>query len=101
MNKVDFLAITTDDLSSQYQKEAFISLTLHYLNQLFEQVKISLGIIPANYSHNSGNLKNHLLEILSGLVEKKVKVMVVDHASTMALFVHQWMVTFIAVSSSF
>ena len=84
LNKVDFLAITTDGWSSQYQKGAFISLTLHYLNELFEQVNISLGIIPANYSHNAGNLKNHLLEILSGLgVEKKVKVMIVDHASTM------------------
>jgi hypothetical protein len=79
-----FYAITTDGWTSEAKKKACITLTIHYLNRLFELSKISLGIITADYAHNAENLAEHLNNLLSkyGILDK-VTLMVVDHASTM------------------
>jgi hypothetical protein len=84
LEKIEFCSITTDGWSSKFQKKAFISLTIHYLDEHFKPVKISLGIIPADHNHNAQNLAKHLKALLCDhKIKKKCKVMVVDHASTM------------------
>jgi hypothetical protein len=64
LEKIEFCSITTDGWSSKFQKKAFISLTIHYLDEYFKPVKISLGIIPADYNHNAQNLAKHLKALL-------------------------------------
>ncbi len=81
-----FYGITTDGWSSKAKKKACISLTIHYLNATFDLDKISLGIISADYAHNSENLRDHLNSLLAkyGILDK-VMIVVMDHASTMGL----------------
>ena len=66
------------------QKKACFSLTIHFLDKVFELKKISLGVIAADYEHNAENLSDHLNKVLSsyGILDK-VSVICVDHASTM------------------
>ena len=79
-----FFAITTDGWSSKKKKKAFISLTIHYLNSQFSVENISLGILKADYEHNSKKLSEHLNKLLEEYgILNKVSIMVVDHASVM------------------
>jgi ElaB/YqjD/DUF883 family membrane-anchored ribosome-binding protein len=79
-----YYGITTDGWSSEAKKKACISLTIHFLDKVFELKKISLGVIAADYEHNADNLADHLNKVLSsyGILDK-VSVICVDHASTM------------------
>jgi hypothetical protein len=84
LEQFEFYGISTDGWSSEVQKKACISLTIYYLDVIFELQKISMGVISADYRHNADNLSEHIKKICNELkIWKKVSVIVVDHASTM------------------
>ena len=83
LKSFEFYGITTDGWSSEAKKMACISLTLHYLDALYELQKISMGVIVADYEHNAQNLSTHLHQLLTSLgIWRKVTVVVVDHAAS-------------------
>ena len=81
---VDWASLTTDIWTSPSQ-HSFISLTLHYINEAFEQKFIVLGCFPFDCSHDA----DHILDILLAKINQydslhdKIHMVVRDNASNM------------------
>ncbi len=80
---IDYLAVTTDGWTANYQKKCYLSLTAHYIDDNFEFKTYKLGIHQINkHDHLSTAKKLENKLKLFGIFEK-VNFMAVDNAAVM------------------
>jgi hypothetical protein len=80
---IDYLAVTTDGWTANYQKKCYLSLTAHYIDDNFEFKTYKLSIHQINkHDHLSTAKKLENKLKLFGIFEK-VNFMAVDNAAVM------------------
>ena len=79
------VSMTTDGWKCVPLKKSFISLTLHYLNSMWNHQSLDLGIYLIEGSHSASNIVNKLEQIFSlfELEKSKISSITADNASNM------------------
>jgi len=78
------VSLTSDMWTSTHTQEAYLSITVHYINSSWELCHFLLDIIPFSKSHTAENMATEILKILKEFnLEKKVLGFTTDNASSM------------------
>ena len=79
----DWASLTTDIWTSD-AKDSYISLTLHFLNDSFEQKMVVLGCFPFNAEHSAANILKMVEENVAEFdITDKIHCFVRDNAANM------------------
>ena len=85
----------TTDMWSGTTREAFISLTIHYLTEEFIQRNFTLEVSPIRGRHTAQNIQNLLIDAFNkwGLLTENLTVMARDNGSNIVAACNMWGIT--------